>query len=157
MKRLKAKGIVSLQPKRIMISGKVRVYAFDKTGTLTKDGLDFLGFRPVVPPPAGSTAPARLGKLALPNTGLDQAHMLGLATCHSAETCGDMVIANEVEVRGGKGGRAWRERRGEEGERKAGPTLACPAGFVSSSPRPGIRKWTRTPARSPPEWSQGPS
>lgn len=109
MKRLKSKGIVSLQPKRIMISGKVRVYAFDKTGTLTKDGLDFLGFRPVVEPASG-TGPARLGKLAHPDTGLDPAHLLGLATCHSAETCGNMVIANEVEVsegvENGKEGRA---------------------------------------------------
>ena len=47
MKRLKGHGVFCLQPKRIMISGKVRVYCFDKTGTLTKDGLDFLGFQPV--------------------------------------------------------------------------------------------------------------
>ena len=47
MKRLKTRGIVSLQPKRIMISGKTRVQCFDKTGTLTKDGLEFVGFQPV--------------------------------------------------------------------------------------------------------------
>ncbi len=155
MKRLKTKGIVSLQPKRIMISGKVRVYAFDKTGTLTKDGLDFLGFRPVVPPgPAGG--PARLGKLALPDTGLDQAHLLGLATCHSAEICGAMVIANEVEVREGEG---WREG-GAAGKEKGGRGRVCARSALSTaapvkwgSPRPGIRKWARTPVHAPPRWS----
>jgi magnesium-transporting ATPase (P-type) len=36
-------GIYCLDPKRIAIAGKVRVFCFDKTGTLTTDGLDFLG------------------------------------------------------------------------------------------------------------------
>lgn len=100
MKRLKTRGIVSLQPKRIMISGKVRVYAFDKTGTLTKDGLDFLGFQPVVVPAGvdGPAGPVALGALTRDVDALAPAHLVGLATCHSAERCGDMVIANEVEV-----------------------------------------------------------
>ena len=155
MKRLKTKGIVSLQPKRIMISGKVRVYAFDKTGTLTKDGLDFLGFRPVVPAAAGTGGPARLGKLAHPGGGgLDPGHMLGLATCHSAETCGNTVIANEVEVTeegegaggGGGGGGGAEIERG---------WLPLPSSrFVwAASPKTGIRKRARPPARAPPSWS----
>lgn len=45
MERLKRHGINCLQPKRIMISGKIRVFCFDKTGTLTKEGLDFVGFQ----------------------------------------------------------------------------------------------------------------
>ena len=36
-------SVYSLDPKRIAISGKIRVYCWDKTGTLTKSGLDFLG------------------------------------------------------------------------------------------------------------------
>ena len=48
MERLKRHGINCLQPKRIMISGKIRVFCFDKTGTLTKEGLDFVGFQPPV-------------------------------------------------------------------------------------------------------------
>lgn len=48
MERLKGHGINCLQPKRIMISGKIRVFCFDKTGTLTKEGLDFVGFQPPV-------------------------------------------------------------------------------------------------------------
>jgi magnesium-transporting ATPase (P-type) len=106
MKRLKTRGIVSLQPKRIMISGKVRVYAFDKTGTLTKDGLDFLGFQPVVGGGSGggeAGKPVRLATALSPADGLAAADLPGLATCHTAEKCGDMVIANEVEVRG----RVW--------------------------------------------------
>ena len=43
---LQKKGINCLNPKRIAISGKIRVFCFDKTGTLTKDGLDFLGAIP---------------------------------------------------------------------------------------------------------------
>lgn len=51
MERLKRHGINCLQPKRIMISGKIRVFCFDKTGTLTKEGLDFVGFQPPVSSP----------------------------------------------------------------------------------------------------------
>ena len=43
---LQKNGINCLNPKRIAISGKIRVFCFDKTGTLTKDGLDFLGAIP---------------------------------------------------------------------------------------------------------------
>jgi len=41
--RLSEHGVFCLNPKRIAISGKIRVQCFDKTGTLTKEGLDFLG------------------------------------------------------------------------------------------------------------------
>ncbi len=40
-------GIFCLDPRRIAISGKVRVFALDKTGTLTQAWLDFLGVQPV--------------------------------------------------------------------------------------------------------------
>ena len=39
------RGIYCLNPKRIAVSGKIRLFLFDKTGTLTRDGLDFLGVR----------------------------------------------------------------------------------------------------------------
>jgi cation-transporting ATPase 13A3/4/5 len=41
--RLKTKGILCVEPKRIAISGKIHAFMFDKTGTLTKQGLDFIG------------------------------------------------------------------------------------------------------------------
>eukprot|EP01046_Picozoa_sp_COSAG06_P039940 COSAG06_NODE_4780_length_3960_cov_25.428904_3_plen_226_part_00 len=40
-KRLSVAGIFCLNPKRIAIAGKVRVFCFDKTGTLTLEGLEF--------------------------------------------------------------------------------------------------------------------
>ena len=43
---LQKKGINCLNPKRIAISGKIRVFCFDNTGTLTKDGDDLIGAIP---------------------------------------------------------------------------------------------------------------
>lgn len=40
-KRLGTAGIFCLNPKRISIAGKIRVFCFDKTGTLTQSGLEF--------------------------------------------------------------------------------------------------------------------
>lgn len=46
-------GIFCLDPRRVAISGKVRVFALDKTGTLTQSWLDFLGVQPLLPSPSG--------------------------------------------------------------------------------------------------------
>jgi len=129
MERLKKHGINCLQPKRIMISGKTRVQCFDKTGTLTKDGLDIVGFQPVrecrffgagaaapthprglcmprkayeggpmPPPPHPQAAGDKMGAVLHP-ADLDAAHVVGLATCHSAEKCGEVIVASEVEYK----------------------------------------------------------
>jgi cation-transporting ATPase 13A3/4/5 len=42
-RRLNKLDIFCINPKRIAISGKIRIMCFDKTGTLTKEGLDFRG------------------------------------------------------------------------------------------------------------------
>lgn len=42
VERLKKRGIYCLNPKRIAIAGKIRVFCFDKTGTLTKEGLELV-------------------------------------------------------------------------------------------------------------------
>ena len=42
-RRLKTKGIVTLDPSRILISGKMRVICLDKTGTITRDDMSYLG------------------------------------------------------------------------------------------------------------------
>ncbi|KAJ0389973.1 hypothetical protein P43SY_011227 [Pythium insidiosum] len=42
-RRLQERGVFCLNPQRVPLSGKVRVFAFDKTGTITKEGLDFRG------------------------------------------------------------------------------------------------------------------
>ena len=48
-------GIFCLDPRRIAISGKVRVFALDKTGTLTQPWLDLLGVQPVRSPTSHGT------------------------------------------------------------------------------------------------------
>lgn len=55
-------GIYCLDPRRIAISGKVRVFAMDKTGTLTQPWLDFLGLQPVHPSTSG-TPPCTTSKV----------------------------------------------------------------------------------------------
>eukprot|EP00391_Amoebophrya_sp_Ameob2_P007309 CAMPEP_0178984342 /NCGR_PEP_ID=MMETSP0795-20121207/1547_1 /TAXON_ID=88552 /ORGANISM="Amoebophrya sp., Strain Ameob2" /LENGTH=998 /DNA_ID=CAMNT_0020675185 /DNA_START=245 /DNA_END=3238 /DNA_ORIENTATION=- len=42
-RRLEAKGIGCVEPKKIAQAGKVNLFCFDKTGTLTKEGMDFYG------------------------------------------------------------------------------------------------------------------
>lgn len=46
-------GIFCLDPRRVAISGKVRVFALDKTGTMTRPWLDFLGVQPLHHSPSG--------------------------------------------------------------------------------------------------------
>lgn len=57
-RRLQQRGIFCLNPERIALCGKVRVFAFDKTGTITKEGLDFRGCLPVEPKRGSSTVSA---------------------------------------------------------------------------------------------------
>lgn len=57
-RRLQQRGIFCLNPERIALCGKVRVFAFDKTGTITKEGLDFRGCLPVEPKRGSSTMSA---------------------------------------------------------------------------------------------------
>lgn len=45
--RLKKKGIYSIFPDKINISGKINIMCFDKTGTLTEEGLEMFGVRPI--------------------------------------------------------------------------------------------------------------
>lgn len=93
--RLQAKRIYTLNPKRIAISGKVRVYCFDKTGTLTKEGLDFIGV----------CTPSNL-KNILPFSGLEQAKKAGVGdaifegcvSCHANSIMKNQLVGNEVEV-----------------------------------------------------------
>ena len=75
--RLTRKGLFTLNPKRIAIAGKIRIYAFDKTGTITKDGLDFIGAE--MPDPA-------TGHLVSPDVSRGMAPPTlsrGLASCHA--------------------------------------------------------------------------
>lgn len=88
-------GIHCLNPKRIAIAGKIRVFLFDKTGTLTKDGLDMIGVQ-------SSGLPDRDGRISFNDQCLlqdtDRLTMHGLATCHALTRFGKQYVGNEVEV-----------------------------------------------------------
>lgn len=90
--RLSALGVNCINPKRIAISGKIRVFCFDKTGTLTKDGLDFLGVHLV-------TDGAFNANVSNDVAEIDQKVMDGLSTCHAVAKFGDRFVGNQVEVR----------------------------------------------------------
>lgn len=92
-----ARGIYCLNPKRIAIAGKIRVFCFDKTGTLTHEGLDFIGAQSVVR--SGSGVPT-FGHLTMPanGDGMDPSTLHGLATCHAVTKFGNQFVGNQVEV-----------------------------------------------------------
>lgn len=94
--RLKNKGIFCINPARIAIAGKIRVFCFDKTGTITKDSLDFLGARHV----------DRAGKIIMmsglwhPRDSVPDIDLLrAMASCHAVSLLGDTLVGNEVEVK----------------------------------------------------------
>lgn len=82
--RLGFRRIFTLNPARIAVSGKIRLFCFDKTGTLTRPGLDFLKFEP-----ARENAGAEAHKMA----------EWGMATAHAITMFKDQYIGNQVEVR----------------------------------------------------------
>lgn len=82
--RLGFRRIFTLNPARIAVSGKIRLFCFDKTGTLTRPGLDFLKFEP-----AQEAPPADTHKMA----------EWAMATAHAITMFKDQYIGNQVEVR----------------------------------------------------------
>ena len=91
------RGIFCINPKRIAIAGKIRVFCFDKTGTLTRDGLDFIGAQTLVG--KVGTYPS-FGPVLSPKKGdsIDSMTIRGLATCHAVSTFGSQYVGNQVEV-----------------------------------------------------------
>ena len=88
--RLSALGVFCLNPKRIAISGKIRVFCFDKTGTLTKDGLDFIG---------AVGREDKDGEIQAHVELYSQSLLRGLATCHALSKFGSTLVGNEVEIK----------------------------------------------------------
>lgn len=89
--RLATKNVFCINPARISISGKIRVFCFDKTGTLTKEGLDFLGALPIIgglftkmqsPESAGNTLSSGIVRI--------------LASCHAVARFGTAFVGNQV-------------------------------------------------------------
>ncbi|EFJ32188.1 hypothetical protein SELMODRAFT_439526 [Selaginella moellendorffii] len=92
-----SRGIFCLNPKRIAIAGKIRVFCFDKTGTLTKEGLDFVGVHCVskVENENSVFEPVVLHeKRDIENTTV----LHGLATCHALSKFEGIFVGNQVEV-----------------------------------------------------------
>eukprot|EP00873_Tetraselmis_striata_P045781 jgi/Tetstr1/466045/TSEL_010632.t1 len=97
--RLSEKGVFCINPTRIAIAGKIRVYCFDKTGTLTTDTLDFLGAREVALTSGGG---AVLSPFAHPEDGkeaLSRDMTRALASCHAVAKFGETFVGNQVEVK----------------------------------------------------------
>jgi predicted P-type ATPase len=92
-RRLIRKSIFCLNPHRITLAGKVRVFCFDKTGTITKQGLDY---RSVVPVVDGAFLPEELDSTS---STLAPLVKYALASCHAVGTMNGTLVGNEVEVK----------------------------------------------------------
>ena len=86
---LQKKGINCLNPKRIAISGKIRVFCFDKTGTLTKDGLDFLG---AIPASLAGELSIHSSNCSLPLCAHKQIASLGILACTKWPSLGNACL-----------------------------------------------------------------
>lgn len=93
--RLKKVNVLTIDPARIAICGKMKLICFDKTGTLTKDGLDFLGVQPVY---KGKDFVV-FDEFKSGDKNLEMSVERGLATCHNVTKYGESFVGNEVEVR----------------------------------------------------------
>lgn len=91
-KRLEKRDVFCLDPKRIVLSGKVRTFCFDKTGTLTKEGLDFLGCHVVNPTTLVFDEPTD-------HEALPKLLQFALATCHALSYVGQDIVGNQVETK----------------------------------------------------------
>lgn len=94
-KRLQKKDIFCLNPRRITLCGKVRVFCFDKTGTITKEGLDYRGCVPV----DSSSTSFQSEFNDMTDTSLDSTMKYALASCHSLGSLNGDLVGNEVEVK----------------------------------------------------------
>ncbi|TDH67821.1 hypothetical protein CCR75_006788 [Bremia lactucae] len=93
-KRLQKSNIFCLNPHRITLCGKVRVFCFDKTGTITKEGLDFRGCVPV------SDSREFLSECQdMTDGSLSSKMTFALASCHAIGSLNGELVGNEVEVK----------------------------------------------------------
>ncbi|DAZ98290.1 TPA: hypothetical protein N0F65_008876 [Lagenidium giganteum] len=103
-KRLLAKGIFALNPQRIALAGKIRVFAFDKTGTITKEGLDFRGCMPVQVNASERRTTSHIATFLPEFSDMTSPHLnlmmkFALATCHAVGYMDEKLVGNEVEVK----------------------------------------------------------
>ncbi|XP_078374483.1 polyamine-transporting ATPase 13A3-like isoform X2 [Oculina patagonica] len=92
LQRLKKKHIFCINPSRINICGKLKLFCFDKTGTLTEDGLDLLGVVPV--------KSARFGLMVPSGESIPQGPMLAaMATCHSLTVIDGILTGDPLDLK----------------------------------------------------------
>lgn len=93
-KRLQKQDVFCLNPQRITLCGKVRVFCFDKTGTITKEGLDYRGCVPV-----GDSGAFLPEFNDMTDASLSDLMKFSLASCHAVGSLNGELVGNEVEVR----------------------------------------------------------
>ncbi|XP_032223526.1 polyamine-transporting ATPase 13A3 [Nematostella vectensis] len=92
VQRLKKQQIYCINPSRINMCGKLKLFCFDKTGTLTEDGLDLLG---VVPIDKGRFSFMVADATALPKCPL----LAALATCHSLTVIDGEITGDPLDLK----------------------------------------------------------
>ena len=92
LQRLKKSKIFCINPSRVNISGKIKLFCFDKTGTLTKDGLDFCGFIR-----ATEFSCHDLKKTI--DTSQNDHIIVGMATCHSLTIIDGRITGDPLDVK----------------------------------------------------------
>ncbi|KAG6577845.1 Cation-transporting ATPase [Phytophthora cinnamomi] len=93
-KRLQKQDVFCLNPQRITLCGKVRVFCFDKTGTITKEGLDYRGCVPI-----GESGEFLSEFNDMTDSSLNQMMKFSLASCHAVGSLNGELVGNEVEVK----------------------------------------------------------
>ncbi len=97
--RLGEKGIQCINPRRIAIAGKIRIFCFDKTGTVTYDGMDFWGVVSTIVTPET----CEFADITNQVWGIHASNpymIYAMACCHSLARYGiDQYVGSEVEVK----------------------------------------------------------
>lgn len=93
--RLRALGVIGVDPDKILVAGKVQTMCFDKTGTLTTTGIDVLGYQ------KNLELDFSLGELVeSPPDSIRSSDLLFrlFATCHGAYLIGKEIVGDALDV-----------------------------------------------------------
>lgn len=93
LQRLSRSKIFCINPSRVNISGKIKLFCFDKTGTLTEDGLDFCGFIR-----AKCDTFSDLQK-SFHKSASDDKVLIGMTSCHSLSLIDGTVTGDPMELK----------------------------------------------------------
>ncbi|KAJ2801361.1 hypothetical protein H4R21_002818, partial [Coemansia helicoidea] len=97
VQRLKRKQIFCVEPRRVLMGGKVQLFCFDKTGTLTREGLEFYGVQPATRP-TGGPGSGHFGAFAPDLAASDELFQAGIASCHAVTELEGQLIGNPVDI-----------------------------------------------------------